>query len=282
MSRKNVAVAGLLGGLIVAICLAGFSEEIRIKSQWAPSPPKIDGTYNDWLEDTFISNDNMHIDYAFMNDSENLYILFKFNDPKFLSSINATGIKIWFSTEKKGKKDFGIRFVRKQVSASQFIALLEKQQGLLTQEQKESLLARPYYFLYIEEFVDGKDKPLSGLSGGAEKPAVFRLSQQQTAVVYEFSVSIKTVLKVIRGLEFDPGKPVSVGFEWGGITKEMRKAMAKRGAAWESGAEEGTASFYTDEGGERRTRGAGDKVTASQKSTKKYSFWVVVDFALTQ
>lgn len=281
MSKRNFINTWLIAVLILTVCLTGFSKEKLANSLWAAPAPVIDGMYDDWLADALYSNKKMSIDYAFMNDSEYLFILFKFNDPRYLSSVNASGMKIWINTEGKEKKNFGIKFVRWQLTADQFIALLEKRRGPLTEEQKAQFLVRPHYYIYLTEFIDKKGKPLSGLSGTHTEPAIFRLRKDQKTVFFEFAVSLKAVFEIVQGVEFDPGKPISVGFEWGGMIKGMSQAQMKRMGIWEGGAEEGTPSFYNDSGGgpARRKRGA---FATSRKAPKKYSFWVVVNLASKQ
>ncbi len=75
------------------------------------------------------------------------------------------------------------------------------------------------------------------------------------------------------GVEIEPGKRVKVGFEWGGMTEEMKKEAKRRSAALER--TRSTSSDPTD-----NRAGAGSSVPMGVLSgPKKYSFWVDVQLA---
>lgn len=80
---------------------------------------------------------SVSVDYAFCNDGRNLCVLFMFKDPKFLSSIDATGITIYANTSGKKDKDSGIRFLKKVLTAEELIAWMESQGSTLPEEKKE-------------------------------------------------------------------------------------------------------------------------------------------------
>jgi len=275
--RKFLAVAVL----VLAFSLFALAKEKSIASVWAASPLTIDGLIKDWNKDPFHAEKKVKVEYAFRNDSDTLYVLFKFNDVKYLSSIDMTGMTIWIDTKGKKGKDLGIKFSKKGISADEFIAILEKQKGAISDEEKENLRAREFYFISHAEAVDRKGNPIEQ-GGGIEtvKGAAFNVTAMQDAVVYEFKVPLKRLVRAISGLE-EPGEIVGVGFEWGGLTDEMRKAFMKGDASG------GTGRMGISEGG--RGGGSAESVgfdgaspaslTALRKMTKKHSFWTVVRLA---
>ena len=100
MRRKTTFVKEILLLLLVlTISFSGFSKEKGFQSHWVSSPVRIDGSTNDWAENDLAGEKKVKVDYAFKNDAENLYVLFMFRDPKYLSSISATGLTIWFNSE---------------------------------------------------------------------------------------------------------------------------------------------------------------------------------------
>ena len=129
MKWKIVINNFFLGFIILALCAPGFSKESIVESKWVTAPMTIDGSNNEWEEDTLTFEKKVNVDYAFRNDSENLYVLFIFKEPRFMSSINKTGMTLWFNTEGKKKKKHGIRFQIKILQADAFISLLEKKLG---------------------------------------------------------------------------------------------------------------------------------------------------------
>ncbi|GAH52588.1 unnamed protein product, partial [marine sediment metagenome] len=121
-----------------------------------------------------------------------------------------------------------------------------------------------------------KSKSRSQSSESSEiKPAVFRVMKQQKSLVFEFAFNLKRMMEQVPGSGIEPGKKVKVGFEWGGMTKEMKAEVKRRSAALER-----TRSSGGDEVDNRASAGAGSSVPMGLLSgPKKYSFWVDVQLA---
>ncbi len=262
--------------MILTISLSGFSKEKEVKSIWAASSVKIDGFKDDWAEVAFAGEKKVKTDYAFKNDAENLYVLYIFKDPKYLSSISITGITLWFNSERKKKKNYGIKFIQKQISADALISRTEKEKGPVPEDQKKEIRKNPFYLINDAEIVNKKGKSRSQSSESNEiKPAVFRVMKQQNLLVFEFAIPLKRMMEQTSGVEIEPGKRVKVGFEWGGMTEEMKKEVKRRSAALER-----TRSTSSDPTDNRAGAGAGSSVPMGLLSgPKKYSFWVDVQLA---
>jgi hypothetical protein len=271
--------------LVLAVVLVTYAKEKSVESTWASSPLTIDGLVNDWKGDPFHLEKKVKVEYAFRNDSDTLYVFFKFNDIKYLSSIEITGMTLWIDTGGEKNKDLGVKFTKKKISADEYISILEKQQGAISDEQEESLQASEFYFISQAEAVDKKGNPFElGEDGEAVKGSAYNVSVQQDAVTYEFRVPLKNLTGTIAGSEAEPSGIVGVGFEWGGLTDEMRREYMKGSASGGSG------PIGISEGG----RGGGGAegvgfdgaspadLTALRKMTKKYSFWTVVRLAKSQ
>lgn len=267
--------------LVLFLTTTGFSKEEIIESKWTAQPPSIDGLDDDWSEDMLTSEKGVRVDFAVRNDAQNLYVLFVFKDPKSLSSINATGITLYFNTEGKKKKNNGVHFIKKQVTADQLIANLEKQGEILTEEQRKTIKAKPAIIMYDAEMAGKKGPEASETTPipGTLRPA-FRTTQKGNEVIYEFRVPLARPETFPWGIGAEPGQNVNIGFEWGGMTDEMRKAMnamaraeLDQGVARESSAGNVIVSDRDD------SRAPG---TPSRGVPKKYSFWVNVKLAQNQ
>ncbi len=267
--------------LVLFSATAGFPKEEIIESKWTAQPPRIDGLNDDWSEDVLTSEKGVKVDYAVRNDAQNLYVLFVFKDPKSLSSIDATGITLYFNREGKKKKDHGVHFIKKQVTADELIASLEKQGEVLTEEQRQMIKSKPAIFMLDAEMVGKKGPEASETTPipGTLRPA-FRTTQKGNEVIYEFRVPLARPETFPWGIGAEPGQNVNIGFEWGGMTDEMRKAMNARARA-ES--DQGVASessagnvIVTDRDDSRASR------RPSTGVPKKYSFWVDVKLAQNQ
>jgi hypothetical protein len=276
MKRIVLVKEILLLLMILTISLSGFSKEKEIKSLWAASSIKIDGFKDDWAKVAFANEKKTKIDYAFKNDAENLYVLFIFKDPKYLSSISATGMTFWFNSEGKKKKNYGIKFMQKRISADALISRLEKEKGEVPEEEKTKIRKNPSYLINDTESINKKSKSRYQSSESSEiKPAVFRVMKQQKSLVFEFAINLKRMMEQAPGLGIEPGKKVKVGFEWGGMTKEMKAEVKRR-----SGALERSRSPSDDALSNRASEGAGSSVPMGIPSgPKKYSFWVDVQLA---
>ena len=277
MMKKTAFVKEiLLLFLILTISSLSFSKEKEFKSHWVSSPVKIDGAKNDWAENALASKKKVKVDYAFKNDAENLYVLFMFRDPKYLSSISTTGLTIWFNSEGKKKKYYGIKFMQKRISADALISRLEKEKGEVPEEEKTKIRKNPSYLINDTESINKKSKSRYQSSESSEiKPAVFRVMKQQKSLVFEFAINLKRMMEQAPGLGIEPGKKVKVGFEWGGMTKEMKAEVKRR-----SGTLERSRSPSDDALSNRASEGAGSSVPLGIPSgPKKYSFWVDVQLA---
>lgn len=278
MKKQTFLKTFLLFFLISTLSSIGLPKEKTVTSNWADIPLKIDGSYEDWQGETFNFEEKISVDYAFKNDGENLFIVFMFKDPKFLSSINATGMTLWFNLEGKKKKNYGIRFIKKKVSPDAFIAIVEKQKGPLSEREKNNIKANPHYFLHNAIVLGKKGKSGSQVSDtGESEQAVFRMMKQERGIVYEFVIPLKRATENALGVGTESGKVVKVGFEWGGVPPEVREAMIKRRA----GQVEGTRPENPRVSGGSWSKGSsyGRGMPRVGKSPKKYSFWVDVQLA---
>lgn len=282
MKKNGIGTNAVLAVLMLSAVIVAYAMGQSVDSTWAASPLTIDGLPDDWEGDPLQVEKKVKVEYAFRNDSDTLFVFLKFNDVKYLSSIEITGMTLWIDTGGKKNKDAGINFTKKKISADEYIAILEKQQGAISDEQKESLRTSAFYFISQAEAVDKKGNPLEEQEGAdAARGAAFNVSVAQDSVTYEFRVPLAALTRTGPGSEAKPGETVSVGFEWGGLTDEMRKAYMKGDASAGGGA------IGISEGGRGGggTQGVGfdgaapADLSALRKMTKKYSFWTAVRLA---
>lgn len=265
---KKITLAMSLMLVLLVSSHSGFSKEEIITSHKLSSALNIDGSPEDWKDLPMNLEKKVDVDYAFQNDGETLFILFVFKDPQFVSSIDATGMTVWFNTEGKQKRDYGITFLRMRISADFYISYLEKQQGPLTEAEKQKIRANPFYNFNSAEVINKrKDESAEPSESGQAPPAVFRADKKGQMLVYEFAVPLARAAEDAPGIGTEAGQVVKVGFEWGGLTDEMRKKMLDR----QVGREEGARLSEIDSGG--RVGGTGSS------APKKYSFWADVQLA---
>jgi len=288
--RQRKMVNGLLLAFVAfALVTTGFSKEKPVESQWVSTPASIDGMNTEWGNVSLITHKKTKVDYAFMNGTENLFVLFIFKDPKYLSSLSWTGLTVWLSPQGKESKNLGIRFIKKQISADDYIAILEKQIGqTMPEEKKEQIRQSKAYWLFDQELIN---KKAADYSEDAPKPkfngALFRNNVLQKTVLYEIAISFPKLAEVAPEIGAEPGKSLNVNFEWGGATKEYKEALASGMAQRDTSARAAGAT-----GGLTTERGAGEglgdverdrsnlaRLRRQLQRVKKYDFWLEVNLA---
>ncbi len=281
---KNTVLAKtlLLFSLMMTVSFLGFSKGIKFNSSWEIAAVKFTSFNNDWIGEALNFKKNVKVNYAFKNDAENIYVLFIFKDSKYMSSIKNTGMTIWFNKEGKKKKKYGIRFKEKKISPYELFSFLEKQQGFIPEEKKNEIRSKPNYIMLSSEIINKNNKSKSPEEvNDKTRTAWFRMKEQQGMVVYEFSIPLEMASEIDQGIGIEPGKSIKVGFEWGGMTKEMQMAM-NRDAALANLPQTCTTSSSCEpstdkKNGNNKGSTTYDFGTRSRvRSPKKYCFWVNV------
>ena len=278
MKKTGLSETALLIFMILAVSIIGNAVEQKVDSIWVAAPVKIDGSANDWAEDILAIEKKVKVDLAFKNDPEYLYVVFMFNDPKYLSSISFTGMTLWFNTEGEKKKDHGVKFIKKQVTADEYISMAEQQFGPIPDEKKSKIRENPNYVIDYAEAINKKSKSPSQAPEDAKiRPAIFRSGKQEKKMVYEFAIPLKRVTEQAPGIGTEPGKTIKVGFEWGGTTNEMMKQQLQQASSGAARARAGSATS-----GLKDERSGGSATETRIRRHIKYSFWVDVQLAVNQ
>jgi hypothetical protein len=264
MKQKTLMGTAIFLGFVLLIPAPTGAKDDVIPSAWVSEPPKIDGANDDWTGTTLSLWDKGNVDFGFCNDANNLYVILIFKNAKYLSTIEATGINLYFNAAGQKNKNYGILFRKKLVSAEEAIALVEKQKPL-SEEQKAQLRTKSEYNIYHSEVINknagSKEIPPEETS----RLALFRYAPQQKTLVYEFAVPLERVNELAAGVGVRPGEAVTVGFEWGGATEAQMKRAARMS---------GNASIANEE----VSRGGVEGIARPRGPSlpPKYSFWATV------
>ncbi len=276
MKRKKIINGILLCTAILILCAPGISKKVVVfESIWTATPVDIDGSNIDWQGDTLAFFKKNKVDYAFRNDSENLYVLFIIKDRKFLSTINDTGMTVWLNTEGENKKNYGVKFQIKMVTADNYISIIEKMGMTVPEEKKKEIRKKPTYRVFHNEVID-KEGGASLIEPTTSGP-VWNFGGKKE-IIYEFRIPLKRGEGQPVGIGTEPGKSIKVGFEWGGLTDELKK---KRLAQQIEGGTTGRAQEGTGEFGTRERGAAGGSSLDGLRRIRatKYSFWTDVKLA---
>ena len=271
--KKGKPVLGFIQ--IILLVLLGalpLAAEDIVQSTWTKTPLQVDGQTGEWTGEAVTSQKSAGVDCAFRNDGRDLYVLLIFKDPKFLSSIDMTGLTIYASSTGKKDKDWGVRFLRKAVSGEQLIEYMQKMGQPLPEARQAEIKDKQQLVLFTATAINKKGEEVfpSGPVADIDLPG-FRTGRQDNSVIYELRIPLASREVHPTGLGAEPGKDVKIGFEWGGLTKEMREAM--RGQA------RGTATGADANRDEQTTGSYMGAPPSGPSGPKKYSFWVDVKLA---
>jgi len=278
MTRKTFAFALIIAAL-AALMLPVAAKDTVIGSVWASTPVTIDGAIPEWNDVTPATDKASGGKYALKNDGMNLYIVMVLGDEVARSTILYTGMKIYVNAGAKKSKDAGILFMQKTLTPDELIASLEKKGDVVTEEKKTEIRKQKSYTVFIEEPVAAK----KGAAAAAEpkpEPALFRMAMRGQAAVYEFKIPLSRVAPA--GTVVQPGAPVKVGFEWGGMTNEIMKSiMAGRASSGSTARQSGGSSDsgFSDQSGDGGGGGADFSAYTHDKRYSKHVIWADVNLA---
>ena len=236
MGYKNLIIIPIKILMLLAfvgLILMGGCKNTEVQSQWSAEPVKVDGEMTEWPSGSTVYFEDPGVQLGLRNDSQNLYILFRFSNQAWAQAIRMGGLTLWLDNSGKKKKDIGIRYnggpslsdsgMQKRGMASQggFLdSLTPELKERLMQWQKKDM-ADQLQVIYKksgqEIFI-----PTNGSSG----PAVSFGSPQGT-YTYEFSIPLEKSDVSHYGIGAQPGQAISLGLEWGGMSESDRKRVGE-------------------------------------------------------
>jgi len=275
---------------MAAIAPSLFSAEKIVPSQWAAAPIRIDGANQEWQDAAIIVDKESRAEYALRNDDKYLYILFVFKVYNLrlgervqrvasLSTYEISGMKVFFSLDGKKDKSNGFHFVKKTIPPDELIADLEKGGEVLTDEKKAGIRQQKAYMIYEGVPLD-PSKPAPPAASGPADPPTFRDQLKRELSVVELRIPLAYLAQA--GVVAAPGANLKLGFEWGGMTKEMRSAyMARMADSGSQARSQGGGEFDpAQKGNEGGDAGTGGPMGGQpNRDTKKYDFWIDVKLA---
>lgn len=267
--------------LIVLLIVAGTAgaAEKAVTGVWAAGPVSIDGSDADWQGIPLVTDEKSGAEFAVRNDGRNLYLLFVFRTKKALTTLEQTGMKVYFNAAGQKKKDLGLHFRRQMLSADDLIADLEKKGEIMTDARRAELRQKPAYQVFVADVINDKKLPAPADPAAVTEPPAFRAGGDRQKTVYEFRAPLGRVNQP-GGIGVEPGAAVKLGFEWGGMSKEMRAAMMSRRAvaSTRAGSSDTSMEGAISSGSENADLGSAGP-SGFERSPTKYAFWVDVTLA---
>jgi hypothetical protein len=252
--RRIVVFVPLLLSLVLIASASKSSHDLGARSVWAAKAMAIDGLASDWAGDPMAVHEGTKAEIAFRNDADDLYILLTFRDAKFLSTLEKSGLKVYFN-----KKDRGIKFARLMLSSDQLIARRKSQGRNLSDEQIAAIKAEPFHTLLLYDIINKKDREMVA----AAKPALFpdfNAVKSGDVWTFEFKIPLARNENQPFGVGAEPGGDAKIGIEWGGRTELPTEQEAQ----------------FSRSMSDRDRPGQDSQV---RKGWPKYVFWVAVNLA---
>ena len=274
-------------GLVTLVCLltlvlaaAALAKDPAVESGWASAPILIDGKDQEWSQDALTMDIGSNAEFAIKNDAQNLYMYFLFKSPRSSTTIDFTGMRVFFDAAGKKDRDLGVRFFKKDVKAEEFIAALEKNGETVTEEQKAEIIKRKTVTLFECEVINKKNVPAPSDPAVQNQAPSFRSANKGRVTVYEFRIPLSRINQP-GGLGAEPGQSLKLGFEWGGMTREAMQYMnaSRAEASTRAVATENSTETMLRGGNEMGEFGGGGMDMRRDPRFKRHSFWVDVKLA---
>ena len=201
----------------------------KMQSAWAPDKIEIDGQMQDWSgnQTTYFEDEDILMGLA--NDSQNLYLLVRFNDPQWARMIKMSGLTVWIDPDGGKDKIFGLRytggpsmedFQQRQGDSARTMPEGENQfPGM--DRFKDKMKERPEFAV-----VDSKSEQIVPIPKDGSKGPSAEFYSDGGFYNYEFSVPLELISADFYGLELKPGQKIGIGSIWGGSDRdEIRNEM---------------------------------------------------------
>ncbi|MBN2205828.1 MAG: hypothetical protein JW742_00350, partial [Candidatus Aminicenantes bacterium] len=189
MTERAASIVLIVSFLGLFTAVPAFAEDLSAQSVWAAAPPRIDGLAEEWNGGAVTVHKKTKAECAFRNDADNLYILLAFKDPAFLSTLDKSGVTIFFDAGGKNRKDRGLKFTKAMLTADQLIARRRSQGRELTEEQIAEIKGKPFHPMFMFGVINKNDHALMAKAKPSFSPD-FNASQEGDVRVYEIKIPL--------------------------------------------------------------------------------------------
>lgn len=231
----------------------------EIPCSWSADPILIDGQRHEWSEIPYNYFEEENVVLALCNDSNNLYIMFSFNDPRWARVITAGGLTLWLDSTGKKNKDFGIRYYggpppdSLMGSGDRFMEMMLPEQINERRDRGKELT-----------IIDKKENQEYSIIIDESSGPVIAFGKLNEIFTYEFAIPLayENLNRIAIGA--GPKEKIALGAEWGGI--ERQKMRDKPGAPPPEGIMGGIPGVGM--------RGRGGMAHGGMRALEKQEIWV--------
>jgi uncharacterized membrane protein YgcG len=204
----------LLVTVVVAFTLFGCSSSVELTSGWSAQEIRIDGDNAEWKDATTrLAGPNVLV--GVKNDNKDLYLCLITSNVQTQAQLLALGTTVWFDTEGKKNKSFGIQF---------------PVTGLL-QGRRFNQRPNPEDLRHL---IEAAQRQLEIVGPGTERHRFadrecrgvdVHLGYTDGTLTYELKVPLHSSADQPYAINADPTKLLAIGFETGNLADAMRGAL---------------------------------------------------------
>ncbi len=276
--------------IFLLIALTGC-KSIKLDSAYTSNPININGDYSDWRQIPALYFEDQEVLLALSNDTDNIYLAFRFRDPKWLVAVRKTGLTIWLDNEAKKKEQFGIRYSggpnpQDNIGFEQFRKNMPVGQNPIGNRYVDT--TKLFAVLNSEWWYKEQNIPTDGTFG----PMV-KYGFENDMYTYEFAIPLDTIGENFYGINAEPGKTISIGLEFGdmGMTRSgsMGRGGKSGGATGMPGIDvigpsggKGGGGGGKGGGGRGGGMGGGDRAAMMNNMPDKQKIWIKTKLAVTE
>jgi len=261
----------LLSLIVVSSTLLGGCKPQEVPSHWIGQPVKVDGEMTDWqgIPTTYFKENDAQL--GLCNDSENLYILFRFSNQLWARAIRLRGLTIWLDSSGKKRGDFGLRYLGGSSPSEMQEAGTGGQGGFwesLTSEQKKHFLQRQAVMANRITVINKEGNVETTIPANGSRGPAADFGVLQGVYTYEFRIPLQKGDISNYGIGTQPGQAISLGLEWGGTSRDDRQHVRKKMGGRPPGGGKGVMGGWGEHGGRPGSQPPG-----------KQEFWVKTNLA---
>jgi hypothetical protein len=217
----------LLFGIIIAVVVAvAACDSGKTSGNWTKRPINVDGDLSDWEKIPLTYLEQLEAEFAVCNDSDFMYVMFRFENQFRARMIRFGGVSIWVDPQGESEKVFGLRFNGAPDTDFQSPdrAPEDEERAARREERIQQFMdENPVRLVMIDktEEVPERIVDIDGADGPAATCDIWR-----DYVVYEFRIPLVQTSEYDLSLNAPMGKDLAVGIELGGM-RAMRQASGR-------------------------------------------------------
>lgn len=248
----------------------------NINSQWTSSEIEVNGDFSEWANNDLHYLKEAEIMFGALNDSDNIYLMFRSTDPKLVRKIQRMGVTLWLDKEGKKKKESGICYTG---SIDLNVSLKpetdfnnNRQHSFGNREDRREYQRRDDLPGPGKIFIINKEEKMMLSESNFEGPCAGS-ADNNGIFCYEFKMPIPVNCEL--------GSELSLCMELGGINKEQlhekKKGMGSRGGGMRGGGMKGGNRGGGRGGGMGRQGGSGMRNTNMLEPTQLWMKFVLAE-----